>query len=138
MRSKSGAAGLAGGLLIGSALSAGSAAAIDPQEVTMPKVAMECYGKQMFAERPLVKISGSLVSSAFENLANCKTARKVTKQTTKSGAKKGDKVNAQGYRCTLKKVTATQPTGADYKWKCVFKAADTPTKIVMKYTQFLD
>ena len=138
MKYKSGTAVLAGGLLIGSALTAGSAAAIDPQEVTMPEVSMECYGKEKFSKRPLVQLTGSQVSYAFEDTANCSTVRKVTKATIKTTGEPGDVIKAQGYRCKLKKVTPTQPTGGDNKWKCVFKAADTPTKIVLKYTQFLD
>lgn len=115
-------------------------AATDPSEVVIPDLSAEVIGPMSSAGKmPNIDLEADEVSRAFTKYVTYKSVAKVVRGTDGQATKKGSKTTSNGFRCTAKTFSYVNPgTAGQYAmvgWRCVFKAADTPTKIVMTYDQ---
>lgn len=115
-------------------------AASDPAQVVIPTLDAQYLGPMSTAGRiPKIQVSASEVSRAFVNMVSYKTVSKVARNTDGRAQQKGDTVDTQGYRCKATSFKYIQPGSAGQYakvgWKCTFRAADTPTGIVLTYKQ---
>ena len=115
-------------------------AATDPSEVVIPELSGEYLGPLSSAGKvPDMDVEATQVSRAFTKYLTYKNVAKLAAGTDGEALKKGTKVTVNGFRCKATTFRYVNPgTAGMYSvvdWRCSFQAADTPTKIVVRYEQ---
>lgn len=73
-----------------------------------------------------VAIAGSNVASAFNTMTGCQAPVAIVQRIARTGVEMP--FNSQGFRCT------PSMTGSTGRWKCLFQAADTATRITLSFS----